>query len=131
MDLKKVHVGGTLKTIANQKGMSTYHLQNLVNMSNQAIGKIYRKESIQTDLLHKFSQAFGVNLYDVISYLATEPEPAQDFLAVLETRKLQLSVPGLSEPTMRLTIEVPESKQKDVLEMVQSVGDDVKNGGTQ
>lgn len=130
MDLSKVHVGGIIKQIATQKGLSTYQLQEMAHMSNQAIGKIYKKDSIQTDLLHRFSKALGVNLYDVVSYFATEPEPAQDFLAAIEKRKAAITIDGLSEPMMRLTIDVPEHKQKEVLEMVKDTTDGGTSGGT-
>jgi len=83
-----VFIGNIIKEITERRGMSKTELGRRLNMTSTNIHKIFKRESIDTGLLHKISEVLE---YDFFSYytLGKSYEGATDEPSIVAEREAE------------------------------------------
>lgn len=63
----ELHIGNTIKAVAKSKGVSTIDLAKRIPMTRQNLDKIYRKKTVDTELLFLISKALEFNFFRLFS----------------------------------------------------------------
>ena len=94
----KLHIGEIIKEIAKRKRLGPTEFGNLINTSKQNIYGIYKRPSIDTELLHKISVALDHNFFKYYlentsqEIVNEDPVPYGTNIKTLTRLKTELSI---------------------------------------
>ena len=110
-----IHIGKLIKEIAKKKRLSQEAIGKMINTTKQNVGNIFRRKSIDTELLLKISEALEVNFFEY--YYNEEPlksmrnETIKGLMDTVEKQKAELAERADKIATLKDLVE----SQKDNL----------------
>ena len=110
--MRYVHIGEQVRKRAKELRIGPTELGRLINTSKQNVYGIYRRRSVDTELLHKLSKALQ---FDFFQYFATDKQKlAQEDLTGYPstTVKLKKEISSLKEQIGIFKKEIMELKEK-------------------
>ena len=67
-----IHIGNKIKALVNKKGMSVSEFSRRINMSRENVYSIFKRKSIDTDLLTTISKILEYDFFQYYTTMTTE-----------------------------------------------------------
>lgn len=113
-----IHIGKLIKEKAKSKRLSQEAIGKMINTTKQNVGNIFRRKSIDTDLLLKISEALEFNFFEY--YYNEEPlksmrnERIKGLMDTVEKQKTELAERAEKIAMLKDLVE----SQKDNLSLI-------------
>src|SRR5258706_6887324 len=108
-----VHIGEIIKRVMLEKNLSQEKLGKLINKNKQNVGNIFKRKSIDTDLLLKLSEALHYNFFE--QYYTEEP------LKSMRSEEIE----ALKKSVEELTTEIGR-KNREIADLRRTIDTDNK-----
>lgn len=122
MNLKKVHIGSYIKYKVNETGMAVDRICNFLNCSEKDLLEMYKKESLDTHLLLRWSKLLRYDFFRIYTGHLILYAPASSASAIKEnTKKTDFNFRKniYTQEVKDFILEKIDQKQMTIAEVVQ------------